>query len=91
MVEKFMDRVRKNPNKRKIEIISQNSNIMEVNILEADGNIEQGNEGTPITADIMNEFKAEYDLAKNMGARVSVLESNVGKIEYDQITDTFII
>ena len=88
-MDNFTDRVRTNPNKRKIEILSQNSNIMEVNILEVEGNVTQ--EGTPITAEIMNQFKVEYDLAKNMGSRVSVLETNVGKILYDQTTDTFII
>ena len=82
----FVDRKRTNPNRRRIEIISQNANTIVADIVEEPNNVVQ--EGTPLTAATMNELASKAETAENVANRVSALESKVGT--YDTVTNTFV-
>lgn len=54
-IQEFKDRVAKNPNKRKITIIEQNSNEIIANIEPVAEEITE--QGTPFNAELMNKFQ----------------------------------
>ena len=84
----FTDRKRTNPNRRRIEIISQNANIIVADIVEEPNNVVQ--EGTPLTAATMNEIASKAESAENVANRVSAVESKVANFSYDASTNTYI-
>ena len=84
----FTDRKRTNPNRRRIEIISQNANIIVADIVEEPNNVVQ--EGTPLTAATMNEIASKAESAENVANRVSAVESKVANFSYDTSTNTYI-
>ena len=68
----FKDRKRTDPNKRRIEIISEEGNVIIANITDVDGNVTQ--EGTAITAQVMDEIYKNAEVAKNVADKVETLE-----------------
>lgn len=75
----FKDRKRTNNYRRKLEIISQDANIIVADIKEEDGNVTEA--GTPITAEIMNEIAQKADSANNLATRVVRLEEIAAEVE----------
>ena len=83
----FSDRKRTNPNRRKIEIVQQEGNVMIADITEEPGNVTL--EGTPITAEIMTEIAQNAETAVNVAGRVKTLEDDFGNmydVENNKIT-----
>ena len=64
MSNSYKNRIGNNLNRRKLTIVSQTANEMIVDVERADS-IEQGNEGTPITASTLNSFEDRIATAES--------------------------
>ena len=73
--ERFKDRVSENPNRRKLNIISQTPNTIIADIERAD-TVVGDNVGTPISAAILNEWDSTVAEAKKDSASALVLANS---------------
>lgn len=73
--ERFQDRVSENPNRRKLNIISQTPNTIIADIERAD-TVVGDNVGTPISAAILNEWDSTVAEAKKDSASALVLANS---------------
>ena len=74
-IEEFKDRISANPNRRKLKIISQQSDEILADIEYAEVATQ---EGTPINAEVMNKLRSAILELENF-------KSNI----YDEETDTY--
>ncbi len=68
----FQDRKRTNNNRRRIEIVSEEGNIIIADITDVEDNVTQ--QGTAITAEVMNEIYSMAVAAKNVANKVETVQ-----------------